>query len=355
MRRHLVSATAALTAATVSLGMFADGALAQGSGTTKHPTPTKKHPTQTHHAKPKQHKTPPAKATASKLYTHGGFQMHHATVDVPGRAITVTGFVHPYVAHQKVTLTAKVGSKLIATKSLNIRPTKSGKNGTFTGEVTPGIAGILHLKVTHSRSPKLQGFHAGRGAEILAPDTSSKLFTTLVQHRLAKLHFYMPESGVWDLQTELAVSAYHRLLGRGTSSILDHATLMDLLDGKGAFTVRFPNHGRHAEGDLSDQLIALIDGSKVERIYPISSGKPSTPTILGDYQVYERTPGYLPDGMYYSDFFIRGYAIHGYDPAPDYPASHGCMRLPISDAISAFNWLTLGDWVDVYGAPDGSV
>jgi L,D-transpeptidase catalytic domain len=348
MRRHLVSATAALAAATASFGILADGALAHGSGPTKHPTTT--HHATKHKAAPK-----PAKATASKLYTHGAFQMHHATVDVPGRAITVTGFVHPYVAHQKATLTAKVGSKLIATKSLNIRPTKSGKNGTFTGEVTPGIAGILHLKVTHTRSPKLQGFHAGRGAEILAPDTSSKLFTTLVQERLAKLHIYMPESGVWDLQTELAVSAYHRLLGRGTSSVLDHATLMDLLDGKGAFTVRFPNHGRHAEGDLSDQLIALIDGSKVERIYPISSGKPSTPTILGDYQVYLRTPGYLPDGMYYSDFFIRGYAIHGYDPAPDYPASHGCMRLPISDAISAFNWLQLGDWVDVYGAPDGSV
>ena len=39
---------------------------------------------------------------------------------------------------------------------------------------------------------------------------------------------------------------------------------------------------------------------------------------------------------------------HGYDPAPDYPASHGCMRLPISDAITVFNWLALGDWVDVY-------
>jgi hypothetical protein len=165
----------------------------------------------------------------------------------------------------------------------------------------------------------------------------------------------MPMSGTWDLQTELAVTAYHRLLGRGTSSVLDPATLTSLLNGEGKFVVRFPDHGRHAEGDLSNQLIALVDGSKVERIYPISSGKPSTPTILGDYRVYLRTPGYLPDGMYYSDFFIRGYAIHGYDPAPDFPASHGCMRLPISDAISAFNWLQLGDWVDVYGAPNGSV
>ena len=70
--------------------------------------------------------------------------------------------------------------------------------------------------------------------------------------------------------------------------------------------------------------------------------------MLGNFHVYRSTPGYLPDGMYYSNFFIGGYAIHGYNPAPDYPASHGCMRLPIVDAISVYNWLNVGDWVDVY-------
>ena len=95
-------------------------------------------------------------------------------------------------------------------------------------------------------------------------------------------------------------------------------------------------------------MLALIYGDSVYRIYPISSGKPSTPTILGHFRVYLRTPGYLPDGMYYSDFFHGGYAIHGYNPAPDYPASHGCRHLPIVDAISVFNWLNYGDVVDVY-------
>jgi lipoprotein-anchoring transpeptidase ErfK/SrfK len=52
--------------------------------------------------------------------------------------------------------------------------------------------------------------------------------------------------------------------------------------------------------------------------------------------------------MYYSNFFIRGYAMHGYNPAPDYPASHGCMRLPIQDAISVYDWVAIGDTVDTY-------
>ena len=52
--------------------------------------------------------------------------------------------------------------------------------------------------------------------------------------------------------------------------------------------------------------------------------------------------------MFFSSFFIGGYAIHGYNPAPDYPASHGCMRVPIQDAIFIYNHLTFGNGVDTY-------
>ena len=86
-------------------------------------------------------------------------------------------------------------------------------------------------------------------------------------------------------------------------------------------------------------------------ILPISSGKPSTPTPPGRYSIKVKTPGLLPDGMYYSSFFLMrgaGFAIHGYNPAPDYPASHGCLRLPMPDAIPVYNWLQIGDGVDVY-------
>jgi hypothetical protein len=170
----------------------------------------------------------------------------------------------------------------------------------------------------------------------------------LIQQRLAARHIYVPQTGVYDTQTGLAMDAYNRLLHKGFGQTPDANTIADLLDGTGSFHVRYPGDGTHIEGDLSKQLLAEIDGSKVLEIYPISSGKPSTPTVLGRFRVYYRVPGYLPDGMYYSSFFFRGYAIHGYNPAPDFPASHGCMRLPIIDAISVFNWVKMGDWVDVY-------
>jgi hypothetical protein len=197
----------------------------------------------------------------------------------------------------------------------------------------------------------MRGFSTHRTVDVVAERArfgSRGTFVKLIQQRLSALHFYIPQTGVYDTGTGLALDAYHRLLRWGTSQSLDGRTIKYLLHGRGHFHVRFPGQGRHAEGDLALQLLALIDHSRIQWIYPISSGKPSTPTILGSYRIYDRVPGYLPDGMYYSDFFIRGYAIHGYDPAPDYPASHGCMRLPIVDAISAYNWLGLGDWVDVY-------
>jgi hypothetical protein len=336
MRRLLLSATAATAATMASLGVFAGGAIA------KSPHPAR-------------HRAAPAVTASAKLYLYDAFGVDHRTVDVPGRAISVSGYVSRYVPGQRVTLQASLGGRWVTRETLRVRSVHGGRSGTFTGSVTAPRAGILHLTVVHRRDAKMHFFTAGRGVVVVPTSSSSSLFTALVQQRLVARHLYLPLSGKWDEQTQLAIEAYHRLIGRGTSPALDPATLTALLDGQGSFTVRYPHNGRHVEGDLSDQLLALVVGGKVQVIYPISSGKPSTPTVLGNYRVYERTPGYLPDGMYYSDFFIRGYAIHGYDPAPSYPASHGCMRLPISDAISVFDWLAIGDWVDVYGIPNESV
>jgi hypothetical protein len=264
--------------------------------------------------------------------------------------VEVQGFVRPYVAGQKVKVQAYLGRKLIKTDVLRVKPAKGGV-GAFTEKVSASSAGVVRVKVTHTRTPQMLGFLSERGFTVLQPQAGFGAhgpFVTLIQQRLNVLHVYVPQSGVYDTYTGLALDAYHRLLGHGVSQSLDGATVSELLNGVGSFHVRYPKDGTHVEGDLSRQLLAEINGSKVVWIYPISSGKPSTPTILGRFQVYYRVPGYLPDGMYFSSFFFRGYAIHGYNPAPDYPASHGCMRLPIIDAISVFDWVNFGDWVDVY-------
>jgi hypothetical protein len=369
MRRHLASCTAALAASIVSLGLFAGAAVADGSAgslttavstatsaapaatttttSTSATTPTTTTPTTPTPTTP----APPAAVKAkAKLYVNDTFTVAKSLVSVPGRVVEVQGYVRPYVAGQKVKVQSYLGRKLIRTDVLRVKPSKGGV-GAFTENVEASSAGVVRVKVTHDRTPQMLGFLSERVFTVLNPQAgfgSRGPFVTLIQQRLNALHVFVPQSGVYDTYTGLALDAYHRLLGHGVSQSLDAATVSELLAGVGAFHVRYSKDGTHVEGDLSRQLIAEINGSRVIWIYPISSGKPSTPTVLGRFQVYYRVPGYLPDGMYFSSFFFRGYAIHGYNPAPDYPASHGCMRLPIIDAISVYNWVNYGDWVDVY-------
>lgn len=286
-----------------------------------------------------------------RLYLPDAFFVSGHPVTVPRRVIHVTGVVTPYVPGQMVKVQVLLANRLVKVALLRLRPSADGRHGKFSQAFSSPGVGPLTVIAGHSRDPQMLAFRATRRLAALDEHVSfgsTGRFVELLQQRLAALHFYIRQTGVYDAGTGLAIDAYHRLLRRGTSQALDGLTISYLLDGFGAFKTRFPRHGRHAEGNLSLQLLALIDGSRVEQIFPMSSGKPSTPTILGDFQIYSRVPGYLPDGMYYSNFFIRGYAIHGYDPAPDYPASHGCMRLPIADATAAYDWLALGDWVDVY-------
>src|ERR1022692_2878799 len=81
---------------------------------------------------------------------------------------------------------------------------------------------------------------------------------------------------------------------------------------------------------------------------PSNDGKPSTPTVLGRFRVYSKAPGTNSEGMVDSNYFIRGYAIHGYAEVPAYAASHGCLRIPIPNAASVFAWVQFGYPVDVY-------
>jgi hypothetical protein len=300
--------------------------------------------------------TPPATvAPASgrlRITVAGAFRANRQNVTVTGRSFQVEGVATPFVAGQVVTLRVWNGRRLVKSETVRLKPSSSGTHGQFSVHYSSRSAGTLKVTAVHDATPQqAQIVAAPKKVRVVAPDAgpgSRGMFVALVQSRLAALHFAVPQTGVYDQLTANAVLAYRKVRGWNRIFSLDGGVVRGLLNGVGGFQVRYPNQGRHVEADLTDQTLALINGSNVYAIYPVSSGKPSTPTILGTYHVYSKAPGYLPDGMYYSNFFIRGYAIHGYDPSPTYPASHGCLRLPIDDAIAVYNWVQLGTAVDVY-------
>ena len=102
------------------------------------------------------------------------------------------------------------------------------------------------------------------------------------------------------------------------------------------------------EFDWSRQVVVLARNGRPYRVFHTSSGKPSTPTVLGTYRFYLKTPGTNGVGMVHSNYFIGGYAIHGYPSVPNYPASHGCLRVPIPWASSIFRWIDIGDRIFLY-------
>jgi hypothetical protein len=171
----------------------------------------------------------------------------------------------------------------------------------------------------------------------------------LLQDELARRRYAVPVSGYFDQATGRAVLAFRKVTGLARIERANAGVFQLLQRGAGRYHVRYPRDGNHVEADLTRQVLVEVErGGHVRRIYTMSSGKPSTPTVIGRFRVYSKTPGTNSEGMVDSNYFIRGYAIHGYAEVPVYAASHGCLRIPIPDAAAVFAWVQIGYPVDVY-------
>jgi peptidoglycan hydrolase-like protein with peptidoglycan-binding domain len=276
-----------------------------------------------------------------------------------GRASVLTGrqwrvrvVLTPMVPGQTAVLRFYRNGHRVAAAQLPLAPSATGKSAFFTFPFASKTRGRIVVRATHFATPQLGTLKArGVGVSVVSPSArpgSRGPIVRLLQSQLAKLGYVVGRPGLYDARTARAVLAFRKLTGMRRTSIASGDVFRRLAAGRGGFHVRFPSHGKHVEANLSRQVIALIRNGKAERIYPVSSGKPSTPTIRGHFRVYLKAPGTNAKGMYMSSYFIRGYAIHGYPSVPVFPASHGCLRVPNSEAVSIFNWLSRGDIVDVY-------
>ena len=52
--------------------------------------------------------------------------------------------------------------------------------------------------------------------------------------------------------------------------------------------------------------------------------------------------------LWYPSYFLRGFAIHGYPEVPAYPASHGCVRIPMWLAPKLFEQIPMGSAIYIY-------
>ena len=267
-----------------------------------------------------------------------------------GTRWVVRGTLRPYVAGQRASVRFYRRGRKIAVKGVAIR--RDGSVGRFKVGFRATTPGSITVRSSHRATAQLGTAVAPRVlVEVLplrATPGSRGLAVRTLQRRLARLGYVTGRRGLYDERTARAVVAYRKVTGMERTSIASEEVFRGLARGRGRFRVRFPSHGRHVEADISRQVLALIDGERVERIYPISSGAPATPTILGTFSVYLKSYGTNAKGMVHSSYFIRGYAMHGYYDVPVYNASHGCLRVPIPEADSIFNWIRYGTIIDTY-------
>jgi PKD repeat protein len=104
--------------------------------------------------------------------------------------------------------------------------------------------------------------------------------------------------------------------------------------------------GSHIEIDKRRQVLFEVRGGRVLRVVHVSTGATGN-TPVGRWRVYRKVVGW-DWVLWYPMYFLRGFAIHGYPSVPVYPASHGCVRVPMWIAPRLFARNSYGETIFVY-------
>jgi hypothetical protein len=196
----------------------------------------------------------------------------------------------------------------------------------------------------------------------LEPEPEPVVDVEAVQRQLADRGLYLGAAdGVQGRQTTAAVMAFQRVNEIGVDGVIGPQTLGALESPKA------PEVGDGAatriDVDLTRQLLHLVEGGERVVTLHISSGSGQPYETSSGGVAYGNTPigsfvverriagerkadlGILYDPLYY----YRGWAIHGSNSVPAYPASHGCIRVTRADATWLFDRVPNGIPVVLHG------
>jgi LysM repeat protein len=116
--------------------------------------------------------------------------------------------------------------------------------------------------------------------------------------------------------------------------------------------------GRFILVDLSDSRVYAYEDGKFVFTALGSMGVAATPTVQGQYKIYQRYPaqimsgpGYYLPNVEWVQYFYQGYALHGayWHSNWGQPMSHGCVNLRNQDAKWLYDFGEVGTpvWVQV--------
>lgn len=300
-------------------------------------------------AAPKPKPAPPPSAAPEATVKVKVGQLENGRAEIM-QTVPVSGTLAPFVAGEKVKVTFYLDGKILFARNLAVR--KSGGKGVFETKIRVTEDGKYAVAAKHVASPAL-------GADSTVRKSWKVSFPALHQGQcgdivvgfkkaMRKMGYIANSGRCFGGKTGRGVLAYRKVNGMTRSTRAGAGLVQKAFGGEGAYEVRHPGAGEHVEAPLSKQVLVFAKGGKPFAIYPISSGKYSTPTVTGHYEFIRQEPGYNSHGMYYSFYFYGGYAVHGYESVPDYPASHGCLRTFIADQPEIYNRIFFGEDIFIW-------
>jgi peptidoglycan hydrolase-like protein with peptidoglycan-binding domain len=190
-----------------------------------------------------------------------------------------------------------------------------------------------------------------------------------MEQRLAALHYDVgTPDGHFGPADQYAVIAFEKVhgmdrTGRATDDVV--AAMASAADP----AALVPTGGAmRVEIDVPRQVLFLYVGNQLNRILPVSTGSGAhycqngdcgvAVTPGGSFRIFRKILGLQisPLGQLYNPlYFNGGIAIHGEPSVPSYPASHGCVRIPMNSSLWFYNLVPDGTPVYVVGGPAAPV
>jgi hypothetical protein len=169
--------------------------------------------------------------------------------------------------------------------------------------------------------------------------------------QLRRLHYAAPYGTTFDGRMLDAVYAFQKVQGLPRTGAVDSRFWRALANPRTPLP-RYAGPATHVEINKGRQVLYVVRGSRVALIVPVSTaGLPGTFTPVGRFAIYRKVGGFDPSPLgtlYDPMYFTGGYAIHGNPSVPPYPASHGCVRVPMWVAPHLYATNPYGETVYVY-------
>ena len=181
------------------------------------------------------------------------------------------------------------------------------------------------------------------------------------EQRLSDLGYWTgPIDGNLDPGSRHALIAFQKVEGRQRTGRLTREELHALRTA-----IRpIPQHSSyaHIEIDLGRQVLFMVDATgSITHILPVCTGNEKSyvdhgqthraDTPRGRFKVLRKISGWRRSSLgllYYPNYIHEGIAIHGSPAMPVYPASHGCIRIPMFAAKELSEITPIGTEVIVY-------